>query len=79
MSIAAEEWKAEGKAEGKIEGQRQGQIRTLSRLIERRFGALSDALRVRLESADLVVLDLWTDRVIDAKTLDEIFDDSKLH
>ena len=75
MSIAAEEWKAEGKAEGKVEGQ----IRTLSRLIERRFGALSDALRARLESADLVTLDLWTDRVIDAKTLDEIFDDSKLH
>ncbi len=75
MSIAAEQWKAEGKAEVKAEGRRE----TLLRLIDRRFGAASAEARSRVESADLATLDLWLDLILDAKTVDDIFAETKPH
>ena len=71
MSIAAEQWKAEGEAKGKAEA--------LMRLLERRFGPIPDDLHSQVASADLVALDRWFDRALDASALDVIFSDAKLN
>ena len=75
MSIAAEEWKAEGMAAGL----HRGQARTLLRQLERRFGPLPDAVRERLFAADTETLDQWADRVLDAPNLDAVFEDGRSH
>ncbi len=79
MSIAAEQWKAEGKVEGMVLGQRDGQARSLIRLLEKRFGPVPEAVRARVTAAEIDVLDQWLDRVLDAPTLDAVFGDGKSH
>lgn len=83
LSLAAREWIAEGKAlgeaEGKAEGLREGQLRALTRLLERRFGPAAETMRRRLLDADGAALERWIDRVLDAPTLDAVFDDAPQH
>lgn len=79
MSIAAEQWKAEGMALGKAEGLREGQARTLLRLLERRFGSVSESVRERVATADIDTLDRWFDRGLDAPTLDTVFEEGRTH
>ena len=67
--------RAEGVAEGEARGIAKGRKRDLVRLLERRFGALSDADRARIEGADLDQLDTWIDRVLDVKNLKAVFGD----
>jgi len=54
---------AEGKAEGKAEA--------LLRVLERRFGPLSAEARNRVTAADVVQVEVWLDRAVDAPTVDE--------
>lgn len=75
VSLAAREWIAEGKAEGLHEGQ----ARTLLRQLSRRFGSISDEVHARVDAADLGTLDRWLDRVLDAPTLEAVFDESVSH
>ena len=85
MSIAAEQWKAEakaegraqGRAEGKVEGEAKGKAEALLRLLDRRFGPIPESLRSQVNGANLVTLDLWFDRALDASTLDAVFGDAK--
>lgn len=70
VSLAAREWIAEGRAEGRTEGQ----AHALTRLLARRFGPLPDTVRARVEAADPDTLDDWLDRVLDAPTLDAVFE-----
>lgn len=65
---------AEGKAEGKVEGKAEGKADVLIRLLERRFPALPDNRRAQIRAAPLEQLDLWLDAVLDADTLDAVFD-----
>jgi len=75
LSIAAQEWMAEGKAEGKAEGEAEGEARgeakALLRVLERRFGPLSAEARDRVAAADVVQVEAWLDRAVDAPTVDE--------
>lgn len=66
------EWKREGLEQGRLEGRRQ----TLQRLLARRFGPLPGAALARLEAADARLLDEWTERLLDAASLDEVFQES---
>jgi predicted transposase YdaD len=95
MSIAAEQWKAEGiaeglaqglargKAEGMVQGEAKGLARgkaeSLLRLLFRRFGPVPETLRRQVSTADPESLDRWFDCAIDAPSLDAVFDDSTLH
>jgi len=63
------EAEAKGKAEGKAEGRRI----TLAKLLQLKFGALSDDVRARVDAADDAALDLWTERVLFATTLEQLF------
>lgn len=64
-----ERWMAEGKAEGKTEGR----IETLTRQLTRRFGPVPEWAADRLRAATPEQLDQWTDLVLDAASLSEVF------
>ena len=71
--------KQEGREEGREAGSIEARIATLTRLLHRRFGALTDALPPRLHQATVQQLDGWLDRILDARTLDEVFSDAPLN
>jgi len=68
----AENLKAEGGPGGRPEGIAKGRFATLLRLLARRLGArpADDEARLRASSSEL---DRWTDRVLNAPTLEAVF------
>jgi hypothetical protein len=52
----------------------QGQVKLLRKLLEERFGPLSEPTLKRLEAAGDEDLDRWARRVLTAGTLDEVFE-----
>jgi hypothetical protein len=52
----------------------QGEAQVLRRLLTRRFGPLPEWAEERLTHAELPQLETWADRVLDAKTLEEVFE-----
>jgi hypothetical protein len=63
----------EGRQEGKEQGVHESQYQTLIRLLSKRFGPLNHELFERLNTASTEKLSMWLDRVLDAKTIDEVF------
>jgi hypothetical protein len=86
METDMESWsemlQARGKAEGiilgevlgEVKGEVKGKADVILLLIEQKFGALSEAIRTRIRSADSEHLLLWAQRILTAKRLDEIFE-----
>lgn len=72
MSIA-ERLRKEGEARGKAEGRTEHAVETVLRLLTRRFGEPAEAVVLRVRGASLVELDRWTERVLDARTIDDVF------
>ncbi|KJS65039.1 MAG: hypothetical protein JM57_13280 [Comamonadaceae bacterium BICA1-1] len=72
---AAAQAMAEGRLEGKLEGKLEGEAALLERLIARRFGPITPSTRLRLDSATAAQLEAWADRILDARTLAEVFVD----
>jgi len=64
-------------AKGRAEGEAKGKAEALMRLLERRFGPIPDDLHSQVAGADLVTLDRWFDRALDASALDAVFGDAK--
>jgi len=56
------------------QGRQEGKAEVLGRQLTRRFGPLPPAITSRLTSATADQLDQWSDRVLDAPTLDAVFD-----
>ena len=50
-----------------------GEGKLLIRLLERRFGSISDEVRDRVIKADAAKVELWGDRILDASSLDDVF------
>jgi predicted transposase YdaD len=73
MSIFAEEKKKEGRQEGEQLGILKGTAKTLLRQMTKRFGPQPDVVASRIQSADERTLEKWTDRILDATTLDDVF------
>ena len=65
---------AEGEARGVARGTAQGEAKILTRLLEKRFGALPDLIRHRITSADVERIEAWVERALDAPTLQSVFD-----
>lgn len=65
--------RAQAEAQGRRKGLRQGHAETLLKLLGLRFGRLSAATTARVARATIEQLDAWTERVLTAKTLDEVF------
>jgi hypothetical protein len=60
---------ADGEAHGELNGRRA----TLAKLLRLKFGARSDLVRAHLKTADQASLDRWTERLLFATTLEQIF------
>jgi len=73
------EGRREGRQEGRREGRQEGEASLLQRLLTRRFGSLPPAIQTRLAQASISELDTWGERILDAATLDEVFEDSPPH
>ena len=77
MTIA-EQWKQDGRMEGRMEGEVLGRQAILQRLVTKRFGQniLDIQFQERLRKATPEQLDLWAERILDAKSVDEVFKDN---
>ncbi|MGQ5489538.1 Rpn family recombination-promoting nuclease/putative transposase [Thauera sp. ZXT1-4] len=62
-----------GIARGIEKGIQQGLAQSLQRQLNRRFGPLSAEVTLQLENATPEQLETWTDRVLDARTIEEVF------
>nr|VFJ53042.1 MAG: hypothetical protein BECKDK2373B_GA0170837_104028 [Candidatus Kentron sp. DK]VFJ62052.1 MAG: hypothetical protein BECKDK2373B_GA0170837_11069 [Candidatus Kentron sp. DK] len=54
-------------------GQGKGEAALLTRLLGYKFGPLPSELKARMENALPEEMALWEQRVLNAKTLDEVF------
>uniref|UniRef100_UPI00102CA9D1 DUF4351 domain-containing protein n=1 Tax=Candidatus Magnetaquicoccus inordinatus TaxID=2496818 RepID=UPI00102CA9D1 len=63
----------QGLLQGKQQGQQEGGVNVLLRLLHRRFGEVPDATKAMVRAADLAQLENWTDRILEAKNLDDVF------
>ncbi len=68
-------WFLEGEKEGKKEGIREGELAVLRRQLERKFGELPLEAVERLERADVDLLLVWSDRILTAAKLDDVFEE----
>lgn len=65
----------EGRAQGEAKGEAKGRADALLRQITRRFGAPGGDLVAHVRTASLADLDRWTDRILDAATVADLFAD----
>lgn len=67
----------EGRLEGRMEGEATGRNAILSRQLAKRFGlnTLDIRMQERLRNASPEQLDRWAERILDAKTVDDVFGD----
>ncbi len=63
----------QGMAQGMAQGVAQGERAVLSRLLQRRFGQLDAQTVNRLEAANQQQLELWAERILDADSLADVF------
>jgi hypothetical protein len=68
-----QQFREEGVREGVQKGVREGEAGLLLRLLERKFGPLSETTRARVHKASSARRLLWADRVLTATTLAEVF------
>ena len=67
------EGEVKGKIEGKAEGKAEGKVEMLLRQLRRRFHTVPSELETRIRKADDALLDEWSDRILDARNLADIF------
>jgi len=67
--------RTEGKAEGKAEGRRE----MLLRLLRRRFGEIRGDVVEQVCKGDIDQLDDWSERFVDARTLEDVFGADRRH
>jgi hypothetical protein len=72
MSRFADRFREEGLQQGRREGLQQGEAAVVLRQLRRKFGELPDGVRERIETADPGSLLTWSDRILTAKSLDEV-------
>ena len=68
-----EEWKQQGIEQGIERGVPLGEARLLRRLLTRRFGSVPPWVEERLEQATETELESWADRVLESRSLEEVF------
>ena len=81
ISRAREEGMQRGMQQGMEQGMQQGRVEgeraVLERILRRRFGLLSPEVAERLGQASAVDLETWAENVLDAPTLDDVFNSSR--
>jgi hypothetical protein len=69
------EGRAQGQAEGRAQGQAEGQAEICSRLLAHKFGPLPEEVQLRIRGATPEQLLAWSERILDASSLEAVFDD----
>ena len=64
---------AQALAQGMAQGMTQGMARTLVQMLEQNFGTLTDEAKAYVMQANPDELSAWTERVLDAPTLEAVF------
>lgn len=59
---------------GEQKGMQKGEATLLQRQLARRFGTLPDAVRARMANATVEQFESRALKILDAKSLDEVFD-----
>jgi hypothetical protein len=72
METFIDRYIAQGEQRGKQLGEQHGRATILLRLIERKFGPPSETVRERVTQANPEVLLEWSERILEAQTLDEV-------
>ena len=67
------EGKLEGKLEGRQEGRQEGELAVLRRILTLRFGKIPAAIDERLSKLSTAELDDLTPRLLNAKSIEELF------
>ena len=75
LAEKAPTWTEMWEQQGREKGRREGELRMLQRLLKRRFGALDEPTRRRMESAEADRLLEWGDRILTAERLEDVFGD----
>ena len=73
MQRGVQQGMEQGMDQGRVEGERA----LLERQLRRRFGMLSPEVTERLSQASAADLETWADNVLDATTLDDVFNSSR--
>lgn len=73
MSTFAERFRQEGVEQGLQQGMRQGEAQLLLRLMTRKFGAVPEPVRRRIEAASPEQLLGWSERGLTAASAEEVF------
>ena len=67
----------QGRMRGHAPRSRRGGAAVLERQLRRRFGFLSPEVAERLDQASAADLETWAENVLDAPTLDDVFESSR--
>ncbi|MCK9507510.1 MAG: DUF4351 domain-containing protein [Pigmentiphaga sp.] len=67
------QWKMEGFADGRVEGRVEGEVNFLRKQLQRKFGPLPAAIQQRLEQASAEELDTWLINILEADSLEAVF------
>lgn len=75
---ARAEGRAEGRAEARAEARIESQVESVLTVLQARGIAVSDAARERIRTqTDLELLKRWLVKAVDAKSIDDVFDDPR--
>jgi len=66
-------WSEQMLAQSRQEGRQEGEATVLLRQLTRRFGPLGEVMTQRIRDASLSELEQWADNILDAHSLDEVF------
>ena len=72
MQTFIDRYIAQGKQLGEQLGEKRGEAKMLLRQIERKFGPPSETVRNRITQADSDTLLEWSERILEARSLDEV-------
>lgn len=62
-----------GRERGLQEGLHKGHANVLLKLLQRRFSTVNPQVEARVRKADLDALERWTDRILFADSIDDVF------
>jgi hypothetical protein len=69
-----EQGREQGRRQGRQQGRIEGEARALVRLLEKRFGPIPSSLHERILASDLISIEAWLDRAVDARELLSVFE-----
>lgn len=62
-----------GLSQGLVQGRQEGESNVLIRQLTRKFGAVPVNYQERIQQADSEILLIWSEQLLDAKVIDEVF------